>query len=239
MLAVIYGTDSDARKTKRDLFISSIRKQHSDANLISITAPDVPPIFISETLYASDLFGTHRIIILSFPLQGPLVEAELSQILENVQKRDDVSVLVIEEKLLKADIEFYKKYTKDITPCELVKKGSPVKSFFTLSDAIVARDKKKVWSEYRKAIDANATEEELAGLMFWALKNVLLVLSGATVTEAGLHPFVYQKTKANMSAWNKIDLHNALKALTETVHDSRRFGFDAEVSLEQFILTRI
>lgn len=236
MLALVYGSDGDARKKKRDLFISTIRKQHEGAVLVSITAPNVTQLFITETVFASDLFGTHRIIILSEPLQVPEFSGELSHVLENVQKRDDVSMLVIEEKLLKADVEFYKKYTKDITLCDAPKKDSPAKSFFTLSDAIVARDKKKVWSEYRKAIDAEASEEEIAGLIFWALKNLALVASGETAQEAGLHPFVYQKTKTGLQVWDTNDLQKALGALIATLHEGRRNGLDVGVALEQFVL---
>lgn len=241
MLSLIYGTDQIKRAAARDAFIAIARKKFPNLEVSMRNALDMSREEIEADIYATDLFGAHRLVVIANLSLHEAVESLFPKLLQDVKDRQDLTVLVVEEKLLKPLLVKYEKYADSISCYDVPKKGDGTekRNPFALSDAILTRDKKLSWKLYREAIDTGASEEEIAGMVFWSLKSLLLAAKESTAADAGLHPFVYGKAKRALLKWPETELANALSYIVALVHEDRNRGYDSEVSLEQFILTRI
>lgn len=240
MLGLIYGTDASARVKARDQFVQMLQKKYSDLNLSTINALEHSSGAIRSLIQASDLFGAHRLVVIHNLSLHEEAETLLNDLPKEASVIKSTTVLSIEEKLTKPVLKKYEKYADSIIICD--PKKEPLRDErnpFALSDAVLARDRKKVWQLYREAIDTGAREEEIAGMLFWALKTILLAAKESSAQAAGLHPFVYGKSKRALSKWSEQDVVKSLSSLVATIHDARSQSRDSEVALEQFILSNI
>ena len=79
-----------------------------------------------------------------------------------------------------------------------------------------AKDKKSLWLHYREAVDLGVGLEELVGVMFWKVKDMLV--------------------KRFYGKWKREELQNVGARLAYLLPEARREGKDAEIAFEQFIL---
>jgi hypothetical protein len=110
---------------------------------------------------------------------------------------------------------------------------------FDMADALGARDKKTLWTLYRKAIDSGKVPEEIHGILFWQAKSIALAAQTKSAGEAGLNPFVYGKAKRYAENYSKEELEGLLGDLVSVYHDGHRGLHDFETALEVLILEKI
>ena len=106
---------------------------------------------------------------------------------------------------------------------------------FVLADAFLRRDKKAAFVALHDEL-ATKPPEEVHGGLWYQMKNMALIFSGATEEESGLHPFVYKKIKSASIKFSKKECDEIFKTLLEMNHKAHRGEKDFEVALEQFIL---
>ena len=89
-------------------------------------------------------------------------------------------------------------------------------NIFDLTDAIGARNRKKVLLLWHKALEIGEEPIELLGLFAWHIRNLLKVKnSGANLKDLGLHPYVLEKTARQARFFKTDDLKLMLKAIGE------------------------
>ncbi len=240
MLTLIYGTDAVKRASARDATITLLQKKFPDLEVTFQNALDASREHLENLTQATNLFGAHRLVVLTSLSEHEEAGSFFIPLLKEVGDRSDVTVLVVEGKLTKDILSKYEKYAESVSVYDLPKeKAVEKRNPFALSDALFARDRKLAWQLYREAIDNGAGEEEIAGLLFWGLKALLLAAKENTATDAGLHPFVFGKAKRALTKWREDELQKITGDLVALVHESRTRSLDPEISLEQFILTRV
>ncbi len=114
--------------------------------------------------------------------------------------------------------------------------GSTGNSVFAMADALGARDKKTLWVLYRQAIEEGKAPEEIHGILFWQAKCMALAARTKSAGEAGLNPFVYQKSKRYAENFDEKELSLLLERLVSVYHDSHRGIHEFETAMERFIL---
>lgn len=104
----------------------------------------------------------------------------------------DNNFFFFEEKILKkhekklGDFSFEKKeFPKE-------KEFKKFENIFELADFLGARDKKNLWLSFEK-FSQTKSAEELAGVMMWGLKNIILAKTSSI--NPGMKDFVYSKNK--------------------------------------------
>ena len=107
---------------------------------------------------------------------------------------------------------------------------------FALTDALGARDKKALWTLYRKAVELGKVPEEIHGILFWQVKSMVLAARSKSAGEAGLNPFVYGKAKRYAENYSGDELKAMLEKLVTIYHDSHRGVCDFETAMEIFLL---
>ena len=126
------------------------------------------------------------------------------------------SFVFVESKLLKSELDEFKKVKAQINYFELPKEKHEKYNNFILANDLGAKDKKSLWLHYREAVDLGVGFEELVGVMFWKVKDMLV--------------------KRFYGKWKREELQNVGARLAYLLPEARREGKDAEIAFEQFIL---
>ncbi|WKZ26286.1 MAG: hypothetical protein QY304_02745 [Candidatus Paceibacterota bacterium] len=109
-------------------------------------------------------------------------------------------------------------------------------NLYSLSDAFGRRDRKKFWILFLKAQTAGFTPEEILGVLFWQVKNILIVLDSKNEAESGLKSFPYKKAKEFSKNFSAEDLKKLSSGLNSLYHEAHLGKIDFLSSLEKFIL---
>ena len=106
-------------------------------------------------------------------------------------------------------------------------------NMFSLTDALGARDKKKLWLLFQEALK-NGSPEEIHGILFWQLKNLALV--HGLNTNPGMNPFVYKKTLGFAKNFSSEEIRGLSRSLTHTFHNRDTYS-TLDIDIEKFILS--
>ena len=87
---------------------------------------------------------------------------------------------------------------------------------FLLANAFGARHKLNLWIYFRQAVDRGVMMEELTGVLFWKVKDMLL--------------------NKNFSKFKEAELKKIASKLSYLLPEARKKGLDAEMAFEQFLL---
>lgn len=109
-------------------------------------------------------------------------------------------------------------------------------NIWSFTDALGARDKKRAWLLYRKALAAGFVPEEVFYKAVWQVKTMLLAKRCSSAAEAGLKPFPYSKAKGFLRNWKEGELEKFSERLVMSYHEARRGEGEIETSLEKAIL---
>src|SRR3989344_461017 len=110
-------------------------------------------------------------------------------------------------------------------------------NIFTLTDALGRRDKKGFWVLYQKAKLNNVSDEEVHGILFWQIKNMLLSFDAKDAEAAGLNDFVFRKSLGFTKNYSYNELKKLLRELVFLYHDARKGIHKIDIALERFILS--
>lgn len=122
----------------------------------------------------------------------------------------------IEGKLNKPIIDAFKKVNAEIKLFELIKIKKERFNNFLIANAFESGDKVNCWLNYRLAIDKGVGIEEVAGVLFWKVKDMIL------------------NKRFNKFKENK--LKNLANELSFLLPNARRDGRDVEMVMEKFLL---
>ena len=98
------------------------------------------------------------------------------------------------------------------------------------------KDKKNLWILFAQARSMGLEGEEICGVLFWQIKNILLAGSTKTSVEAGVSEYPYKKAKSFSKVWKREELQSSLLHLTKIYHDAHRGKGDFMNGLELFVL---
>jgi hypothetical protein len=133
------------------------------------------------------------------------------------QMRDSQNYfLFLEGKLNKAILDAFKKARAELNIFELPKEKKEKFDNFLLANAFAAKDKFNLWLYYRQAIDKGVGMEELVGVLFWKIKDMII--------------------KKNFSKFSHDQLIGVSNQLSYLLPEARREGKEPEVLFEKFLL---
>src|SRR3989344_2357105 len=110
----------------------------------------------------------------------------------------------------------HEKSRAEINVFELSKEKKEKFDNFLLAGAFANRDKLNTWVYFREAVDKGVALEELTGVLFWKIKDMIL--------------------KKNFSKFKEHELKNFAAKISYILPEARKAGRDAESAFEQFLL---
>ncbi len=236
MIYLIYGNSHQkAREKVRALVDAQIVKK-PDALSFRITTENWKDTNLAELIQSQGLFVSKYIVVFDHLLREEGSNDTLLEALQELAESPHIFIF-LEDELTKEILKKVEKKAEKVQEISEAKKPE-AKGFnvFLLTDAFGMRNKKDLWVLYEKAIVSGVEPEEIHGILFWQTKAMLASVQANSPEEAGLKPFVYQKSSRFAKNFKIEELRELSSRLVSIPHDSRRGLIDFGTALERFIL---
>ncbi len=219
MIYLFSGDDAINKLICYEKFIKSIP---SSTECFFINRNDFNPIQVESFYSGASLFSVLSAVI----FQNIFEYEETRDFILNKLKlmaESTNSFVFLEGKLNKPILDAFKKILPAgkqgapfINIFELPKEKKEKFDNFLVANAFEKKDKLNLWIYFRQAMDKGVGMEELIGVLYWKIKDMLL--------------------KKNFSKFSEMELQNFAARLSYLLPQAREEGRDAESAFEQFLL---
>jgi DNA polymerase III delta subunit len=238
MIYLLYGSDSDKARTKLHELVATLIKKKPDASHERLNDETFDASRLEELIGGMGLFSSKAIIEMQNIFRNKDAKEAVLEKIKDIGKSDNIFVF-LEGELTKSDLAKFEKNAEKVQVFELKTYGEIKKDefkIFSLTDAFGKRDRKQLWVLYTKAKMREIAAEEIHGILFWQVKAMLQALQTKTAQEAGLNPFVFQKSQSFLRNFEEDEVKNISSQLVSMYHQARRGITDFDLALEKFIL---
>jgi len=234
MLFIFVGKDLEKRKKAFDLE----KERFSDYQKIYFENNEFNTSILEEYAESQSLFGVKSFLVFDGVLENQEYRAFVFDKIKELENSENI-FFFIENSLKKSDLKLVEKKVKNIQFFDLPAKKEGKFNIFNITDAFGAKDKKNTWVLIQKALLAGVSYMEIANILIWQIKNMLLVKgkkgSEEDIKKTGLNPFVFKKSLSASRNWEEETLKKALQDIVFLYHDDRR-GESLATDLELFVL---
>jgi isopropylmalate/homocitrate/citramalate synthase len=212
MIYLFYGDDTEKKISVYEKFIKALPQ---DTETFFISRNNFNPMQIESLYSGSSLFSNKSSVIFSGVLEN---EETRNFLLDKLQLIGDSSnsFIFLECKLNKPIVDAFKKVRAELNYFELPKEKKEKFDNFLIANAFANKDKLNTWVYFRQAMDLGASLEEINGIIFWKIKDMLL--------------------KKNFSKFKEEQLKTFVSKLSYLLPEARSAGIDAEAAFERFLL---
>jgi DNA polymerase III delta subunit len=231
MLYVFFGKDETGVRKGAHEFVKTLTQNFDDVS--RITSDIYVPGMLDDATESVSLFGEAQVFLIDTPSCDPLFNEDVKEALESMAKSRNHFV-IIEKGLTAPERKVYEKHTTAIE--EFVPTtGKSEYNVFNLCDALLERDKKKLWLLLMES--EGVASEEIIGVLFWQIKLLRLAEKTRTPEEAGQKPFPYNKAKRALTKFKKGEVDALSRSLTQLYHDGHGGKVDLRAGLERWVLS--
>ena len=212
MIYLFAGDDVDTKIKTYENFLSSLSK---NIEVFNISKNNFSSMEIESFYSGGGLFFSKCVVNFSNILEREEIRDSLLEKLSFMAESGN-DFLFLEGKLNKAILDAFKKARAELNIFELPKEKKEKFDNFLLANAFAAKDKFNLWLYYRQAIDKGVGMEELVGVLFWKIKDMII--------------------KKNFSKFSHDQLIGVSNQLSYLLPEARREGKEPEVLFEKFLL---
>ena len=237
MLFLLQGGNRVAARKKLHAVIGQLLTKYPEMPQTAIDAENFVPEELGALIAGQGLFEKRRLVVFDTVLE--LGEEAIVEALAAMQDSPN-AFLFLDEAVATPLLKKFEKAGAQVFsfPAAEAKREFNV---FALTDALGSRDRKRLWIEYRKAVEKEGDDDSfllyVISMLFWQAKNMLLASSAGSAAEAGMKPFPFQKAKQALKNYSPEELRSLSSKLISIPHDARRGLHDLAVSLERFVLS--
>jgi hypothetical protein len=215
MIYLFSGDDSKNKILSYEKFIKSIP---ASTETFFINRNDFNPIQIESFCSGAGLFFSKCAVVFSDIFEREETRDFVLKKLELMGQSDN-SFIFLEGKLNKPILDAFKKIDPErlqLNVFMLPKAQTEKFDNFLVASAFANKDKLNTWIYFRQAIDLGVGMEELIGVLFWKIKDMIL--------------------KKDFRKFSPEQLKNFASKLSYLLPQAREKGRDAESAFEQFLL---
>jgi DNA polymerase III delta subunit len=236
MLYFLYGDIPKASEKARDLVNSLLLKQ-PDAARFKIDSQNWQTGEMEGLLHGQGLFSQRYIIEFRHLLEESEISDSVISFLPEIAQSENIFIWM-DRDVTDKHLKEIKKHAAKVQEFTVAKKidNKPAFNLFSLGDALIERNKQKLWVLFQDALNYSVVEE-IHGTLFWQMKNMVLVNKVQTAAEADLKPFVFSKAKSALKKYSEKEIENMFENLLAVSHDARRGKHDFRIALEKWILS--
>ena len=215
MIHLFTGDDAKNKRIVYEKFVKSIPKS---TETLFINRNNFNETQIESLYSGAGLFFSLSAVI----FEGVLEREETRDfILEKLALMGESknTFVFLEGKLLKPILDIFKKIEPkrlQINIFELPKEKKEKYDNFLVANAFSNRDKLNTWICFRQAMDLGVGMEEIIGVLFWKIKDMIL--------------------KRDFRKFKEEELKTFAGKLSYLLPAARKYGRDAESAFEQFLL---
>lgn len=235
MLYFIYGTDSHKARAKLHELLNLAKKKRPEAELFKITTENWSEGQLDELLVSRGLFEQKYTVVLDNLFEKKDIKAYVLEKLKEMKESEQI-FLMLEAGVDSASLKKIEKHAEKVQ--EFVKSEGKKSDFniFGITDGLLQRDKKKLWVSYLDSIKKGSAPEEIHGIFFWQIKNMILSAKAKSQAETGLAPFPYTNALRGSRNYKTEELVEMSGELVEMTHRVRTGKGDMDVMLEKWVL---
>jgi DNA polymerase III delta subunit len=235
MIYFLHGTDTKNSRKKMHEILGQLSSKRPNSEVFKITSENWQSEQFDELLGAQGLFEKKYIVVLDFLLSQKDIKENILQKLKEMQEAEHW-FLILDGKTDAATTKKIEKFVFKSQEFEKTenKKESPI--IFTITDKLLARNKKQLWVCFTDLLGQGIPAEEIHGVLFWAVKNMIIVARVDSQKESGLAPFSYSKALSGGRNYRLAELKKMSGDLVEMVHKVRNGDGEMEVMLEKWVL---
>jgi DNA polymerase III delta subunit len=235
MLYVIYGTDTHKARAKLHDLLDLAKKKRPEAELFKLTTENWSEGQFDELLVAQGLFEQKYTTILDNLFEKKDIKSYVMERLEGMKESGQI-FLMLESSIDATSLKKIEKFSEKVQEFEKPENKKPSLNIFSITDGLVQRDKKKLWISYVDLLGKGAVAEEIHGILFWQVKNMILASRAGSATETGLSPFVYKNALTGARNYKNEDLQKMSSELVDMTHRVRQGSGELEVMIEKWVL---
>jgi hypothetical protein len=221
MLYLFAGDDTKNKLGSYEKFIKSLPAQSglpAGVDIFSVSRNNFDKMQIESLYSGSGLFFEKSAVLFSDIFESEENRDFLLEKLELMARSENLFVF-LEGKLNKPVLEAFRKNDPkriQLNIFELPKEKKEKFDNFLIANAFANKDKLNLWIYFRQAMDKGVGMEELVGVLFWKIKDMIL--------------------KKNFGKFKELELKNFATRLSYLLPEARKEGRDAETAFEQFLL---
>lgn len=235
MIYFLHGTDTHSSRKKMHSILGQLSAKRPNSEIFKITSENWTPEHFDELISSQGLFEQKYIVVLDFLFSQKEVKEHVVDQLEKMQTAEHW-FLILDGKVDVATTRSIEKVAFKTQVFEKAekKKDSPI--IFSITDKLLARDKKRLWITYVDLVSQKIPEEEIHGVIFWAVKNMIIASRVDSQKESGLTPYSYKSALTGTRNYKTEELQKMSSDLVEMVYKVRSGKGDMEVMLEKWVL---
>lgn len=231
MLYVFFGTDTETVRTRAREVVSSVGGDAGERAL-RVSADTYAPGMLADIAGSTSLFGEPQVVVLDTLSENKDAFTEVCGLFPVLAASPHTFVCI--EGALPAALQ--KECKAHANVCEEIKKESEKLDVFALCDALIMRDKKRLWLLYVSLTREGVPAEEVIGILLWQLKLLRLAERTGSPEEAGQKPYPYQKAKRALSNFKKGEIDALSRTLLAIYHEGHAGKRDITLALEAWVL---
>lgn len=255
MIYLLHGEDVEKARTKAHELVDTLRTKKPDASFFKIEATQFSAEKLDELINSQGLFESKYIVLLDRVFENKEAKEQLIDSRKELAESPHIFIF-LEGKVDKATLTKLEKVAAKTQVFEMGGRaggfGGKSRQFavgeaggqfsigefniFALGDALGRRDKKELWFLYSKAALRDIPAEEIHGILFWAWKSMVLAATSKDAAEAGISPYVFQKSSGFAKNFSEDELAALGGRLVRMYHDAHRGRVDFDIELERFVL---
>ena len=212
---MIYLFTGDDAKNKRSSYEQFLKSIPQGTDVMFITRNNFNKMEVESLYSGAGLFSPKSTICFEGIME---YEDNRDFIIEKLplMSSSENSFIFLEGKLNKPILDAFKKARGEINVFELPKEKKEKFDNFLVANAFAAKDKLNLWIYFRQAMDLGVGMEELIGVLFWKIKDMIL--------------------KRNFTKFKEEELKNLAAKIAYLLPEARKQGRDAEAVFEEFLL---
>ncbi len=235
MLYVLYGSDSIKTRKKLHELLDSAKKKRPSAELFRINSENWSESLFDELISSQGLFEQKYTVVLDNVFEKKDAKAYIVDRLEEVNNSDQI-FLMLEGGIDVATLKKIERNSKQVQEFKKPESKKPFYNIFSVTDGLLEKDKRKLWVSYVDAIKKGSVPEELHGIFFWQVKNMILASRAKSAVDAGLTPYAFKNALSGSRNYRTEELVKMSEELVDMTHRVRQGEGDMDVMLEKWVL---
>lgn len=212
MLYLFAGDDSKSKLKAYEVFIKSMPLS---METFFVSHNDFDKREMERFYSGSGLFFAKCAVFYENVFEREEMQDFILSKLEEMQESQNIFAF-LDGKLNKQVVDSFKKARAELNIFELPKEKKEKFDNFLLANAFGNKDKLNLWIYFRQAMDRGVGMEELIGVLFWKIKDMIL--------------------KRSFGKFSESELKEYASKISYLLPEARKQGNDAEAAFEQFLL---
>jgi DNA polymerase III delta subunit len=234
MIYLMHGTDHEKSREKTRTLTDALQKKKPDALFYRITTQNYEENPLSFLVAGQGLFASKYIVLYDNVFESKEIKGEIVEALKEIKESENIFIF-LEKDLDKKTLDKITKHAEKVQEFEQKEKAKKKEyNPFAISDALLSRDKKRLWMLLMEAKKKGNAAEEIHGIIWWQVKALKLASLSKDAKEAELTPFVFSKAKTAAKNFYEKEIGTMLFDLVTMYHEAHRGEVDLWVEMERW-----